>query len=570
MNRPIEEIRDHANQILALIDQGFPFSLGPEERKTLLTEAGKVLRKLDSIERDVLSIGLLGGTGVGKSTIMNGLAGMPIASASHRRPHTDRVLLYRHERRDPLPSLKESGIPFREFTHGIDSIERILLCDLPDFDSLAAEHRERVIAFLDHLDLLVWVASPEKYGDARFYEFLGAVPKAKQNFAFVLNKVDLLFEPDGHRVGYEKLDRVVSQFRDHLRQVGMDEPLLYAVSAEQATGQGRAQSWNQFPLFRQYVFQQREVKEIRAIRSANLDLELEGIFSVLQREAVHLRALVLFLDEALQDLEARKSSRFDDAGKVISSWLEDEWRTMLLQGRGSALVGPGQAIDLLIREIRGLRGDARTASAEPFGSAPPEGLLSTFKAQLEETGDRIRRHILLHGLPAPILERMESILNVSGRAASFEKALAGTVPVRLQTPSVPSFPAFRGLQHLTYGILFVLFLVAIGGGEAWEGMIASPGWRSGLRLLASWIHALFSTQGLAALTTYLLLNLFLGFRFYRRHRRKMEKLAREAAKHGTEALLEVWGRHLQSLAEDLEEFRSDIRGKIDVLDGRWE
>jgi len=34
----------------------------------------------------------------------------------------------------------------------------------------------------------VWIISPEKYADERFYEFLKIVPKAKQNFYFVFNK----------------------------------------------------------------------------------------------------------------------------------------------------------------------------------------------------------------------------------------------------------------------------------------------------------------------------------------------------------------------------------------------
>lgn len=568
MSPSVQELRNHANQILSLLDQGFPFSMGPEERKAILTEAGRVLHKLDSIERNFLSIGLLGGTGVGKSTLMNALAGAKIASASHRRPHTDDVLIYRHEEVDPLPFLQQSSVPFREITHGRDSIRRILLCDLPDFDSIAAEHSERVVRFLEHLDLLVWITSLEKYGDGRFYEFLRAVPKAKPNFVFVLNKIDLLFQENDHQNGYHLLERTLLQFQNHLRQNGMDTPLLYALAADQAMDPARTAQWNQFPLFRQHLFQQREIKEIRTIRSANLDVELKGIFSLLEREAVHLRTLTKFLDLALQDLETRKSAWVREAGEAIAAWIRKEWTAILMRRRGSpALVGPGQAIDLLVREFRRMGKEEKPTTSDFPSPALPETVLSMFRAQMEETDERIKRQMLVHSLPEPLLERMESILNVSGRVSGFENTMTKTVAVHGQVVSAPRLWRFRIVQHLTYALLFILFLVAIGGREAWEGIITNPDWRSGLRLLASWINTLFSTQGLAALGSYVLLNLYLGFRFYRRQRRILERVAEKPMKHTREALLEIWEAHIQSLVGDLKEFRSDIRDKISLVDG---
>ena len=78
-------------------------SLDDASRKRLLAvwEGVRVAeRDLD----DVLVIGLVGGTGVGKSTLINALAGDAISTSSDRRPTTDRVIVYRHER-TLLPSL---------------------------------------------------------------------------------------------------------------------------------------------------------------------------------------------------------------------------------------------------------------------------------------------------------------------------------------------------------------------------------------------------------------------------------------------------------------------------------
>ncbi|OPX41116.1 MAG: hypothetical protein B1H13_03780 [Desulfobacteraceae bacterium 4484_190.3] len=56
-------------------------------------------------------MGLLGGTGVGKSSLMNALAGSEIAATSHRRQHTDSVLIYRYVK-TPFPSdLSVTSVP---------------------------------------------------------------------------------------------------------------------------------------------------------------------------------------------------------------------------------------------------------------------------------------------------------------------------------------------------------------------------------------------------------------------------------------------------------------------------
>ena len=60
-----------------------------------------------------------------------------------------------------------------------EAVRHLLLCDLPDFDSLLTGHREQVVQFLEHLDILVWTTTPEKYADERFYAFLREVPKAR-------------------------------------------------------------------------------------------------------------------------------------------------------------------------------------------------------------------------------------------------------------------------------------------------------------------------------------------------------------------------------------------------------
>ena len=53
-------------------------------------------RRIDELEQKRLTVGLLGGTGVGKSTLLNAIAGRTISRSGDRRPTTDRIVCYRH------------------------------------------------------------------------------------------------------------------------------------------------------------------------------------------------------------------------------------------------------------------------------------------------------------------------------------------------------------------------------------------------------------------------------------------------------------------------------------------
>lgn len=566
MNRTLQQLRSDAGLILALIDQQFPFSAGPEERSSLARETGRVLHKLEAIDQDFLSIGLLGGTGVGKSTLMNALAGAEIASAGHRRPLTRQVLVYRHKEAEALPTLGRVDLEWREITHETDAIRRVLLCDLPDFDSILAENRERVARFLEHLDMTVWVTSPEKYGDMRFYEFLDEAPKARPNFIFVLNKGDLFFEEAEPEEAYERLSRTTALFRKHLAEHGVEDPLLYTVSARTIRTGGIVEPWNQFPLFKQQVFQLREIKEIRGIRSANLDVELRAIFSVLEREALPLQSMEQLLASAIKQMEARQSSWLEEAGEAISRWLAAHWESTLLEGGGaSALMGPGQAIELLISNWPARMADEKRP-AELLSASPAEGVLSLFRTQVEEVRDGVTRQMLVQGLPAPLLERADSVLNPSGRVEGLRIRLEGRMSGGLSVPSF-TFRWFKFSQFMTYGALLLLFLVAIGGRESWRELIMVPGWRSGLNLVLSWVNTLFSAQGLAALGSYLLINLYLGLRFFRRRKRAIKRVAERAVRRNRDALLAVWEKDLATLREELKAFQEDIRAKIAFLKG---
>ncbi|HET7699745.1 MAG TPA: GTPase, partial [Candidatus Limnocylindria bacterium] len=98
---------------------------------------------------DAYVLALVGGTGVGKSTLLNALAGAEVSPASPRRPTTSEAVAWLPaDRRGELAELIAwLGITqIRE--HAPGQLPDVAVLDLPDIDSIASEHRAKVDALL--------------------------------------------------------------------------------------------------------------------------------------------------------------------------------------------------------------------------------------------------------------------------------------------------------------------------------------------------------------------------------------------------------------------------------------
>ncbi|MGD8512545.1 MAG: 50S ribosome-binding GTPase [Deltaproteobacteria bacterium] len=564
MHDSVERLKKELGQFLDLLNQASLFSFTAEERQSLHTGANELSQKLASIESSFLTIGLLGGTGVGKSTLMNALAGAEIASTSHRRPHTDQVLIYRHGEANALPALSLEDIPYRELTHEAKSIKQILLCDLPDFDSLMGEHRKQVLGFMEHLDVLVWVTSPEKYADGCFYEFLRLAPKAKQNFYFVLNKVDLVFEGETLQRGYEKMARVERSFREHIMANGIGEPILYAFSAEKALDGDPLAPWNQFPAFRQQIFQQRDVKQVTAIKAANVDVEVQQLVSVLQKEMLNLESFQKVLEGSVREVEAKRGDWVQGGQETIDLWLEKHIKPAILFYRADpiCLVGPGYSLAMLHQQWQQRLAGVREFSRDPSSFIIPEDMAFPFRRRLEWLEDRVHHQVLRQNLPASFQEQVHEIFDIAKTFEDLKERFSHIVALRVAQASLPRFWGFKALQSLTYLLLLAFFLLAVGGETAWLAILEAPGWTSVFGLLVSGIDTLFSPKGLAALGSYGLLNLFFAFRFYGRYKKLSRYRAQQVIKSLEVELGKVWEKNLDAVVNDLNRFKDEIRSQI--------
>ena len=567
MKHFIRSLQKELDQIVSALEQRAFFSLTGEETQFLREETGKLLKKLASIQESYLTIGLLGGTGVGKSTLMNALAGSVIASASHRRPHTNHALVYRHVGASTPSTLVSTDLPMREITHEAEDIKQILLCDLPDFDSLMGEHRHYVIRFLEHLDVLIWVTSPEKYADGRFYEFLQMVPKAEQNFYFVLNKADLFFQNKSLEIGYEQLASVTARFQEHIKENGIQGPLIFAISAQGALDSDQLPPWNQLTAFRHEIFQQRNIKQVTAIKAGNLDVEVQNLISAFKKEVINLEVFDGILENSIKDIENQRPQWIKAGQGAIDLWLGKYIKQDVLSSQRdpSILVGPGYALGLLFQEWTKRTTGQNSTSSDPSYFTPPEVVRTSFQRRLEWLENRIKQRILHQNLPSAFQEQLQEILDIPRVFEELGERFFHGVELRLGTPALPSFWGFKTKQYFAYLLLFGFFLLAIGGRNAWEAVLVAPGAGNILQLFLSCIHTLFSPKGLAALASYALLNFFLAFRFYRRYRKLLEIASTRVIDSLKADLRKVWEMQLDALQDDLSQFKEDIQSQISTI-----
>ena len=200
----------------------------PEPAVIAAAEAMRHLRGRRGYHGSTLVVALGGGTGSGKSSLLNAIAGEDIAASGRIRPTTDRPLAW-------IPASAGDAIDRLLDDLDIDDRHRhdrdpgVALLDLPDMDSVALAHKETVERMMTKVDALLWVLDPEKYHDETLHRgFLAPLAAHAEQTVFVLNKIDRI-DP-GDRAA------VVADVEDTLIGDGYPDPGVFPIAASPDDG----------------------------------------------------------------------------------------------------------------------------------------------------------------------------------------------------------------------------------------------------------------------------------------------------------------------------------------------
>jgi hypothetical protein len=125
-----------------------------------------------------------------------------VSAASVRRPTTAEPIAWipRSERDALAPLLDWLGVRVIR-DHDAADLGPVAILDLPDVDSVASEHRQRVEELLPRVDAVAWITDPEKYADAVLHDdfFRRWLPRIARQVV-LLNKADRVTAEDARRI----------------------------------------------------------------------------------------------------------------------------------------------------------------------------------------------------------------------------------------------------------------------------------------------------------------------------------------------------------------------------------
>lgn len=413
------------------VDAAAALGLDTVRARRVLEDARRRL----GFEGSAYVLALVGGTGVGKSSLLNALAGSDVSTASARRPTTDTPLAWVAESTRAETAALLRWLEVREVrTHAGGAFGDVAILDLPDVDSVTPEHRARVDELLPRVDAVVWVADPEKYGDAVLHDdYLRRWAPRLARQLVVLNKAD--------RVGAQA-EHVREHLVGGLRAEGLEN---VSVAVTTATRDGDAHE------LRDWIADGVEAKRVISERIA------------------------MELGEAALDLAAR-AGVLSDAKPLVTE--EQRGRALADVTRQAAAI-----IDLVALErqaVAATRLAARPRGAGPFGHltafiyratgrdrvvADPAGYLRRWRERgsLARAAEPIRVMVadLLPRVPSQTRGAIAALIDAEALRVRISGAIDAAVATRTADVRAPTSFVWSVIGALQYLVTAALVFTAL-------------------------------------------------------------------------------------------------------------
>jgi hypothetical protein len=369
-----------------------------------------------------------GGTGVGKSSLLNRLAGQPIARTGVERPTSREISLYLHE------SAQLKNLPknfpterVRKASHRDERLRQVLWIDMPDIDSIEQSNRDLVFAWLPHIDVLIYVVSPERYRDDKGWRLLLA-HGGEHAWVFVLNQ-------------WDRADP--AQFEDFARVLakgGFRDPILLRTDCREDFSARRPDDFEQLR------------ESLHEMADSHVLSQLEDRQEKLRRDRLNV---------ALSPLVAKLG------GAAGFANLQAEWQTIWRKIRAELVTGLDWQIQVLARTIAAAGASALPQSRPPLTSSTgPEPGKPALQgdtplwdhwadSRVRDAFDQCVISAAEDGYPAlPIKQKLDAYAEQAGAA------VANHVQVRLREALAKPGNAFVRIAIRVLGILSVLLPLA--------------------------------------------------------------------------------------------------------------
>jgi hypothetical protein len=390
-----------------------------------------------------LVVAFFGGTGVGKSSLLNRLASETIARVGVERPTSREVTIFVHREVDLAalpPELPVERVQVRR--HAAQTWREVLWIDAPDIDSVEEANRAAALACLPVVDLVCYVVSPERYRDDAGWRVLRQRGHS-HGWVFVINRWD-----EGDPQQLEDLSRM-------LAAAGFEAPLvLRTCCAPAGMRPPRAEHPNadDFDQLRTAIHALLAARGIEALDQLARRSRLEALRSALRGAAARLGT-----DDTWDDLALVVRDQWQRAAATLSEGIEWPLRNAAgrLAVRNTPLLQPIRALTALRqaspeRAVKPADGEAGRASGAAeltadLWDAWADSKVSAFCDAMEVAAGRAG----MRG--APLRRRLDAV--VAGCAASMRRRLEDAVRAALSRPGTPIQRAARRVTGFLSGLL---------------------------------------------------------------------------------------------------------------------